>query len=451
MDEVDAFLDEIIRDHEAFYRENTELKETIARMTEEAAKSREISATLEKTMVLAQRVYDEEALRAKKEADIMLWDAGKKAEALIQESQQEVLDTRQRIERLRLYEKQLYLKHKGFLEFQMELLDGYKDKEAVLNESDMEKLLNGARDRDLTGLSEDGGGTLPDVVSVAKADEESQIWEKADGQSHAEARAEEAAGIRIEPAAAADALAEAEEGTIADTEGAVEGAAAKAVDAETGTHIETAAATDAADVAAVDALAQAVAVAEAEIAAGTASAAADTAVSDVADTIASIVVDAAVTVREEGETQERVFAIVDGTQDELGAIPPEYRSDASAETVEYITNAGEADAAADAFATGAKTPEAGTHIEALNMDEGVPMAGIFLSTGAQGQAQGQAQTSEQAGGEKQEDVSGEDSPFVVKDQVTSMEQVVLLAQKMEEALKALDTMYGSDDEEDDGV
>jgi hypothetical protein len=39
-------------------------------------------------------------------------------------------------------------------------------------------------------------------------------------------------------------------------------------------------------------------------------------------------------------------------------------------------------------------------------------------------------------------VAGGDSPFVLKSQVKSMEEVVLLAQKMEEALKALDSIYG---------
>ncbi len=171
MEEVDAFLDEVIRAHESLFRENKELKETVARMEEEAAKGREVSAALEKTMVLAQKVYDEETLRAKKEAELILWEAEKKGEKLVHEAQREVLDIRQRIEHLRLYEKQLYLKHKGFLEFQMELLDGYNDREAVLTDSDMDKLaLGGGRENHSLGEEDRDKHTLPDVVSISKSD-----------------------------------------------------------------------------------------------------------------------------------------------------------------------------------------------------------------------------------------------------------------------------------------
>ena len=300
MNEVDAFLDEIIRDHEAFYRENSELKETVARMTDEAIKNREISMTLEKTMVLAQRVYEEEALRAKKEADIILWEAEKSAEKIIEGARKEVLDTRQRIERLRLYEKQLYLKHKGFLDFQMELLDGYKDKEAILTDGDMEKLVGGARERDLLADGDDsrpdmGGGVIPDVVSLS----DDAIAGTNSERGNITAGGDSSAGEGIDDKDDKDAVAEAD-------------------------------------------------------------------MADGAD------------ITEEVEIEEVELAGVD---------------DAYAREI----RAGDISA-----------PENTAAPEARN-----------------------------------------ESPFVVNEQISSMEQVVLLAQKMEEALKALDSMYGEADESDD--
>ncbi|MDR1193375.1 MAG: DivIVA domain-containing protein [Peptococcaceae bacterium] len=147
MEEVDLYLDEIIREVETLFRESREMKENIARLEEEAVKSREISAMLEKTMILAQKVFDDETQRAQKESELILWEAGKKGEKLVSDAQKEAMDVRQRVERLRLYEKQLYLKHKGFLEFQLELLDGYKEREAVLTDRDLERL-GGERDDD---------------------------------------------------------------------------------------------------------------------------------------------------------------------------------------------------------------------------------------------------------------------------------------------------------------
>ncbi|MDR0468712.1 MAG: DivIVA domain-containing protein, partial [Peptococcaceae bacterium] len=169
MEEVDAFLDEIIRDYESYFRENNELRDKIALLEEEVSKGREISATLEKTIVLAQRVHDDEAARAKKESDFIIMEAENKGTRIIQDAENEVLSFRQRIEQLRLFEKQLYLKHKGFLEFQMELLDGYKDKETLLSDSDMDKLVHGGHERDLIEENVAAGQTIPDVVSIDEA------------------------------------------------------------------------------------------------------------------------------------------------------------------------------------------------------------------------------------------------------------------------------------------
>lgn len=128
MEEVDEFLDEVIRHYETLFRENHDLKERVKRMEEEVSRSEALGETLQKTMLMAQQLVDDETARAKKESELIQWEAKKKGEQFIQHAQQEVLEIKQEIERLKLFEKQLYLKHKGFLEFQMELLNGYQEK-----------------------------------------------------------------------------------------------------------------------------------------------------------------------------------------------------------------------------------------------------------------------------------------------------------------------------------
>jgi len=56
-----------------------------------------------------------------------------------------------------------------------------------------------------------------------------------------------------------------------------------------------------------------------------------------------------------------------------------------------------------------------------------------------------AEDGEAGEAESEEAAPGGNSPFSVDAGVKSMENVVLLAQKMEEALKALDAMYGTED------
>ena len=420
MEEVDAFLDEIIRDQEAFFRENTELKETVARMDEEAAKNREISATLEKTMVLAQKVYEEELIRAKKVADILMWEAQKKSEKIIEETQKEILDARQQIERLRLYEKQLYLKHKGFLEFQIELLDGYKDKETVLSDSDMEKLLSGGRERDFLTESSAGGKGLPDIVELQ------------DAPKSAERQETEPAGDIQEPGKAWDAadIREVQDYTGTDTPDAA-GIQGEEADAESGAA---------------------------------------------------------------EESEERVFMIL--SPEAVGAdsgIPPEYRSElyeqdadddapdeeADLVDIDHLTqdNAGaeeisetyevrevrdipevneEPEAVGDSFSAASGAAETVSIAEAEAQNWFTSAAGGQSAADSAGREEGGQNTAE---AEADEDTNppaqpnhihyhsrdAEDSPFIVREQVKSMEQVVLLAQKMEEALKALDSIYGTDD------
>ena len=356
MDEVDAFLDEIIRDHEAFYRENNELKDTVARMTEEAAKSREISATLEKTMVLAQKVYEEEILRAKKEAEIVLWEAEKKGERVIQDAQKDVLDARQRIERLRLYEKQLYLKHKGFLEFQMELLDGYKDKETLLTEGDMERLISGAKERDLLGDTEQEavGGVIPDIVSLRDKEYSTEQDNPADRETEAEEAGEAAPAPEATPAPEEDNGPQEYLGWIDEEENT----------AGTGP--------------------------------GTGEASVYTVTTDEDEEMAGIIFSPGT----RGEAAQAEETAPDDVRNQTGP-----RSDA-----EEFGDAGDAEAPT-VYAEAEAEEEAGHAAERAPADDA-------------------------------------DSPFVVKDQVKSMEQVVLLAQKMEEALKVLDTIYGTEDTDD---
>ena len=142
LEEVDAFLDEVIRSYEALFRENRELKDKVGRLEDEIEKNREISSTLQKTMILAEKVMEEESQRAEKEAELIKRQARQEGEGLIEQAKKEVLRIHQEIERLKLYEKQLYLKHKGFLEFQMELLDGYKGETAEPADEKAARVLN---------------------------------------------------------------------------------------------------------------------------------------------------------------------------------------------------------------------------------------------------------------------------------------------------------------------
>lgn len=125
IDEVDEFLDEVIRDFESLYKENLELKETIQKKDEEINRYQELEGTLKNTLVLAQQTADEAKQNATKEAELIIWEATKKAEQIFNEAQEETLSSKKRLEGMRGLEKQLYMKMKNFLLTQLEYMENY--------------------------------------------------------------------------------------------------------------------------------------------------------------------------------------------------------------------------------------------------------------------------------------------------------------------------------------
>ncbi|MDD2212625.1 MAG: DivIVA domain-containing protein [Clostridia bacterium] len=125
IDEVDGFLDEVIRDFETLYKESLELKEVIEKKDESINRYKELEQTLQNTLVLAQQTGEEAKQNAKKEAELIVWEAKKKAEQMFSKAQEEIIESTKKLEGMRGLEKQLYVKMKSFLLTQLEYMESY--------------------------------------------------------------------------------------------------------------------------------------------------------------------------------------------------------------------------------------------------------------------------------------------------------------------------------------
>lgn len=85
-DEVNEFLDQVIKDYEALIRENNELKEQVAALQEKLDHFANIEETLSKTIIVAQETADELKNNSKKEAQLILKEAEKNADRIINEA-----------------------------------------------------------------------------------------------------------------------------------------------------------------------------------------------------------------------------------------------------------------------------------------------------------------------------------------------------------------------------
>lgn len=87
--EVDEFLEELAKDYEKIYKENNELKEKVAALTENLSHYRTIEESLKKALVLAEETSKETIENANRTARTLEERSQKEAEDLVEEARQE--------------------------------------------------------------------------------------------------------------------------------------------------------------------------------------------------------------------------------------------------------------------------------------------------------------------------------------------------------------------------
>ncbi len=85
-EEVDEFLDRVIKDYEQLYRENIELKENLDRLNSKLEHFQHMENTLHNTLVIAQETAEEVKLNAKKETELLIKEAEIRAQKIVDEA-----------------------------------------------------------------------------------------------------------------------------------------------------------------------------------------------------------------------------------------------------------------------------------------------------------------------------------------------------------------------------
>ncbi len=89
-EEVDEFLDSVIKDYEQLYRENIELKENMDRLNSKLEHFQHMENTLHNTLIVAQETAEEVKLNAKKSTELMIKETEINAQKLIDEASNKV-------------------------------------------------------------------------------------------------------------------------------------------------------------------------------------------------------------------------------------------------------------------------------------------------------------------------------------------------------------------------
>lgn len=122
-DEVNEFLDQVIKDYELIIREKKELEEKLNDLNDRLGHFSNIEETLNKSIVVAQEAAEEVKRNAQKEAKLIIREAEKNADRIVNESLSKARKIALEIEDLKKQSKVFRTRFKMLIEAQLDLLN----------------------------------------------------------------------------------------------------------------------------------------------------------------------------------------------------------------------------------------------------------------------------------------------------------------------------------------
>jgi cell division initiation protein len=142
-DEVNEFLDQVIKDYESLIRENKELQNQLFGLQERLNHFTNIEETLSKTIIVAQEAADEVRSNAKKEAQLIIKESEKNADRIINDSLAKSRKVSLEVEELKKQASVYRARFRTLVEAQLELLtvDGWDTLEPKARQAEHELTL----------------------------------------------------------------------------------------------------------------------------------------------------------------------------------------------------------------------------------------------------------------------------------------------------------------------
>ncbi|EIT85012.1 cell-division initiation protein DivIVA [Fictibacillus macauensis ZFHKF-1] len=121
-DEVNEFLDKVIKDYESVIREKQGLEETVAKLEEKLDYFKNIEDTLNKSILIAQETGEEVKRNATKEARLIVKEAEKNADRIINEALSKSRKVSMDIEEIKKQANVYRTRFRMLIEAQLEML-----------------------------------------------------------------------------------------------------------------------------------------------------------------------------------------------------------------------------------------------------------------------------------------------------------------------------------------
>ncbi|WP_038094559.1 DivIVA domain-containing protein [Tumebacillus flagellatus] len=122
-DEVNEFLDRVIKDYEALIRENRLLEEKVATLEDRLTHFQNLEDTLSKSIIVAQETAEEVKANARKEAQLIIKEAEKNADRIVNESLVKSRKMAMEIDEIQKQASVFRARFKSLVTAQLELLE----------------------------------------------------------------------------------------------------------------------------------------------------------------------------------------------------------------------------------------------------------------------------------------------------------------------------------------
>ena len=140
-DEVNEFLDQVIKDYELVIREKKQLEEQVLDMKERLKHFSTIEETLNKSILIAQEAAEDVKGSAQKEAKLIIKEAEKNADRIINEALIKSRKVTMEFEELKKHSKVFRTRLRMAIETQLEMLN-HEDWDHILDEKKTEEIAN---------------------------------------------------------------------------------------------------------------------------------------------------------------------------------------------------------------------------------------------------------------------------------------------------------------------
>jgi cell division initiation protein len=122
-DEVNEFLDRVIKDYEGLIRENRELEEKVAALEERLSHFQNIEESLSKSIIVAQETAEEVKSNARKEAQLIIKEAEKNADRILNEALAKSRRAAMELDELQKQAAVFRARFRSLIQVQLELID----------------------------------------------------------------------------------------------------------------------------------------------------------------------------------------------------------------------------------------------------------------------------------------------------------------------------------------